>query len=103
MPSLRPQPQQRSSLSLASHERRAPRSCSTGARPVAGFGRARLSLTLTAALLASAFALSSADGASALTTAANCALPGSSFHGGDGNQSTPSIAEQAFCNEHILA
>src|SRR5947209_14821268 len=43
-----------------------------------------------------------ADGASALSTAANCALPGSAFQGGDGNQDTPSLAEQSFCTEHLL-
>ena len=38
----------------------------------------------------------------ALTAAANCALPGSTFQGGDGNQDTPSLAEQAFCNTQFL-
>jgi hypothetical protein len=55
-----------------------------------------------AGLAALAFAASGADRASAFTTAANCALPGSSFQGGDGNQDTPGIAEEAFCNEHLV-
>src|SRR5262249_47250812 len=41
-------------------------------------------------------------GASALTTATNCALPGSSFQGGDANQDTPTLGEQTFCTEHLL-
>jgi hypothetical protein len=38
----------------------------------------------------------------ALTTAVNCALPGNSFQGGDGNQDTPTLAEQTFCTENLL-
>src|SRR5690348_910364 len=37
-----------------------------------------------------------ADRASALTAAENCALPGSNFQGGDGNQDTPNLTEQVF-------
>jgi hypothetical protein len=55
-----------------------------------------------AGLATLAFAASGADRASAFTTGANCALPGSNFQGGDGNQDTPSIAEEAFCNEQLL-
>ncbi len=74
-----------------------------GHRAVGRFDRSRLALALLAGLLALAFAAFRADGASALTTAANCALPGSNFQGGDGNQDTPSLSEQTFCTtEHLL-
>src|SRR5438132_433775 len=64
--------------------------------------RLRFVLALLAGLAALVFAAYRADSAAALTTATNCALPGSSFQGGDGNQATPSLAEQSFCTEHLL-
>ena len=74
------------------------------ARAISLAGRGRLARTsvLVAALLALVLAAFFADRASALTTAANCALPGSTFQGGDGNQNTPTLAEQTFCTEHLL-
>src|SRR6266700_1980789 len=74
----------------------------TTLRPQSGPHRARLVLCLLIGLLACVFAGINASGASALTTAANCALPGSTFQGGDGNETTPTIAEESFCNEHFL-
>ncbi len=63
--------------------------------------RSRLVLCLVAFVMSLAFAVFGATRASAFTTAANCALPGSNFQGGDGNQSTPSVAEETFCNENV--
>ncbi|TMK98849.1 MAG: hypothetical protein E6G34_04880, partial [Actinobacteria bacterium] len=74
----------------------------TSPRPQSGAHRSRLVLCLVIGLLACVFAAANASGASALTTASNCALPGSTFQGGDGDQTTPSITEEAFCNEHFL-
>jgi hypothetical protein len=59
-------------------------------------------LVLSVGALFSIFLAFGAARASALTTASNCALPGSNFQGGDGNQDTPSVAEETFCNEHLL-
>ena len=58
----------------------------TSSRPQSGSHRPRLVLCLLAGLLACVFAGINASGASALTTAANCALPGSTFQGGDGKR-----------------
>jgi len=69
---------------------------------LAGRGRLARTFVLVAALLALVLAAFFADRASALTTAANCALPGSTFQGGDGNQNTPTLAEQTFCTEHLV-
>src|SRR5437899_11265523 len=74
----------------------------TSLRPQSGPHRSRLVLCLLAGLLACVFAAINASGASALTTAANCALPGSTFQGGDGNQTTPTLAEESFCNGNVL-
>ena len=74
----------------------------TSSRPQSGSHRPRLVLCLLIGLLACVFAGINASGASALTTAANCALPGSTFQGGDGNETTPTIAEESFCNENFL-
>jgi uncharacterized repeat protein (TIGR01451 family) len=61
--------------------------------------RARVLGFLLAGSLALLAAMSfGAAGASAFTTAATCALPGSEFQGGDGNQNTPSKIEQEFCS-----
>src|SRR5207237_3648054 len=65
------------------------------------FDRSRWALVMLAGVLALAFAGFRADASSALTTAANCALPGSDFQGGDGNQDPPTLTEQAFCTEHL--
>src|SRR5262249_60431830 len=43
-----------------------------------------------------------AAGASAAPTAADCALPGSNFQGGDGNENTPTLEEQTFCMNELL-
>src|SRR5436305_619018 len=59
-------------------------------------------LSLLVVLLAAALVALSPVGASAFTTAANCALPGSTFQGGDGNESAPTLAEQAYCTEQLL-
>src|SRR5207237_7607694 len=64
--------------------------------------RSRLALLVAACFMSLAFAAFGATRASALTTAANCALPGSNFQGGDGNQAMPSAAEETFCNENLL-
>src|SRR5438874_4593013 len=74
----------------------------TSSRSQSGSHRSRLVLCLLIGALACVFAAINASGASALTTAANCALPGSTFQGGDGNQTTPTITEESFCNEHFL-
>jgi hypothetical protein len=77
-------------------------SCSRLPRARRSF-RIRAFVVLIAASLATVAAMSfGAAGASAFTTEANCALPGSEFQGGDGNQTTPSMAEQTFCTEHFL-
>jgi len=90
--SLSPQPD-KPVLDRGSHAR---------ALSLAGRGRLARTSILVAALLAFVLAAFFADRASALTTAANCALPGSTFQGGDGNQNTPTLAEQTFCTEHLL-
>ena len=64
--------------------------------------RSRLVLALVLGLAGLAFTLFAADRASAFATTASCALPGSSFQGADGNQDTPSVAEETLCNEHLL-
>jgi SdrD B-like domain len=64
--------------------------------------RARLLLALLAAALTIGVAGLQAGDASALTTAANCALPGSTFQGGDGDQYNPTLAEETYCTEHLL-
>src|SRR6476619_4322167 len=64
--------------------------------------RSRLFVFMAAAALTLVFAAFDTTGASAFTTATNCALPGSNFQGGDGDQATPSLAEQTFCTEHLL-
>src|ERR1700751_712803 len=74
----------------------------TCACSLAGDGRRSRTFVLVAALLALVLGAFFADRASALTTAANCALPGSTFQGGDGNQNTPTLGEQTFCTEHLL-
>src|SRR6476646_4346274 len=73
---------------------------SLGARTVSF--RSQLLVCLLVGAFSLAFAAFDTSGASALTTAANCALPGSTFQGGDGNQDTPTAAEQTFCTEHLL-
>jgi len=74
----------------------------TSPRSQSGPHRSRLVLCLLAGALACVFAAINASGASALTTATNCALPGSTFQGGDGNQTTPTLAEESFCNGSLL-
>src|SRR5437763_7969293 len=64
--------------------------------------RSRFILCLVAGAMSLAFGAYDARSASAFTTATNCALPGSSFQGGDGDQATPTLAEQTFCTEHFL-
>src|SRR5579859_2862937 len=64
--------------------------------------RSRLAFCLAACAMSLAFAAFGATRASAFTTPTNCALPGSSFQGADGNESTPTVAEEAFCTEHFL-
>src|SRR5205807_4721145 len=60
---------------------------------------------ITVCLIAGALSLLAAgvdaSSASAFTTESTCALPGSSFQGGDGNQATPSLGEQTFCTENL--
>ncbi|HEX4563511.1 MAG TPA: hypothetical protein VH115_03570, partial [Solirubrobacteraceae bacterium] len=64
--------------------------------------RSRFILCVVAGALSLVFAAYDARSASAFSTASTCALPGSNFQGGDGDQATPSIAEQTFCTEHFL-
>jgi hypothetical protein len=64
--------------------------------------RSRFILCLAAGALSLLFGAYDARSASAFTTATNCALPGSTFQGGDGNQTAPTLEEQTFCTEHFL-
>ena len=73
------------------------------ASALARSGRSRWTLVVLVGVFAMMLAAFRADGASAFTTATNCALPGSSFQAGDGNQATPTLSEQAFCTEHLLS
>src|SRR5262249_46702540 len=61
-----------------------------------------LALALATAIGTFAFLGLRAAGASAAPTAADCALPGSNFQGGDGNQNTPTMEEQTFCMNELL-
>src|SRR5262249_30038584 len=65
-------------------------------------GRLLVALALATGILTFAFLGLRAAGASAAPTAADCALPGSNFQGGDGNQNTPTLEEQTFCMENAL-
>ena len=64
--------------------------------------RSRFILCLAAGALSLLFGAYDARSASAFTSATNCALPGSNFQGGDGDQTAPTLAEQTFCTEHFL-
>ncbi len=64
--------------------------------------RSRLVVCFIAGALSLAFAGYDARSAPAFTTASTCALPGSDFQGGDGDEATPSLAEQTYCTEHLL-
>src|SRR5215472_13739611 len=64
--------------------------------------RLLVALALATGIVTFAFLGLRAAGASAAPTAADCALPGSNFQGGDGNQNTPTMEEQTFCMENAL-
>src|SRR5438270_192150 len=64
--------------------------------------RTQLILALMVGALLVVWSGIAAHGAAAFTANATCALPGTDFQGGDGNQNLPSVAEQSFCNEHLL-
>ena len=65
--------------------------------------RTQLILALMVGALLVVWSGIAAHGAAAFTANATCALPGTDFQGGDGNQDLPSVAEQSFCNEHLLS
>ena len=90
------------SLLKADWRRCAREPSASGRRAARPLRRRRLAVLVLAGMLALVFLAFGVQGASALTTSANCALPGTNFQGADGNQDTPGLTEQTFCTEHLL-